>query len=270
MMDKNIYAVEQTNHGHCYRWIFEKESLLKEGIDLSEDETWADFFPIGGSNSSSASIRKLNSEEEAKSFLLGDYNTDSDDPMLVEIAEGIVTIEVNDGCYGSITSRYVELFGIPEERLTVNNCFYVKAEKMIEKIKEKDSAGASGIDYENPFYGTSREMRFSELEELYEKFCGKTQGKKEIFDWMRERIKKASYNHADYGTDFAVNTDTATDIVDEAEAKWKEDCCEWEYNEVEEQFDTSCGVLLNPNESDREVTNFCCCCGKRIKIVEVK
>lgn len=86
----------------------------------------------------------------------------------------------------------------------------------------------------------------------------------EIFDWMREKLNKAQ-NCADW-----IAVSDVKKIITEAEAKLESDCCEWQYNEFEEQWETSCGVLLNPNSHDREVTHYCCSCGKRIKIVEVE
>lgn len=94
---------------------------------------------------------------------------------------------------------------------------------------------------------------------------------KEIFDLMREKIYINNDKAKNFSKDtHVVNKEYVDNIINEAEAKWKEDCCEWEYSEVEEQWETSCGVLLNPNSNDREVTHYCCCCGKPIKIVEVE
>lgn len=42
--------------------------------------------------------------------------------------------------------------------------------------------------------------------------------------------------------------------------------CEWEYDELEEQWQTDCNVLFTIHDSDREITNYCPCCGKRIKV----
>lgn len=44
--------------------------------------------------------------------------------------------------------------------------------------------------------------------------------------------------------------------------------CEWEYDEVEEGWQTSCGTLFKLHEADKECTHFCSCCGKEIKVVE--
>jgi len=119
---KEVYGVEQSNHGHLYRWIFTKEGweeLSKDERPFDEDGTlWIDIgCPIGGSNSSATFIKKLYTLDEVKAFLLGSWKTDLDDPMLVDIAEGIYTIDTDDEYYGSITSRFVELFQIPEEDL---------------------------------------------------------------------------------------------------------------------------------------------------------
>lgn len=166
---RELYGVEQSCHGHCYRWIFDKAGLLSNNIEISGEEVCEDIlFPIGGSNSSATSIKKLNTEEEIKAFLLGDYETDYEDPMLVDIAEGIVTIDVNDNCYGSITSEFVKQFNIPDEELTKENAYLQCATDMIKSIQERDASKCSGIDYENPFYGESRDMRLSELKNIFE------------------------------------------------------------------------------------------------------
>jgi hypothetical protein len=174
-MEREIYGLEQSNHGHLHRWIFTKESLLEQGIDPYDTDCIDIGFPIGGSNSSGTYIRKLNTEEEIKDFLLEEYETEYEDPMLVDIAEGIYTIDMDDEYHGSITTEYVKLFGIPEEELTKENSLLKYAEELINTIKELDTDEDSGIDYENPFYGKSRGMRLSELEDIFEKL-----GKREM------------------------------------------------------------------------------------------
>lgn len=165
---RELYGLEQSNHGHLYRWIFTKESLLEQGVE-PHDGDWRDMlFPIGGSNSSATYITKLNTEEDVRNFLLADYNTDYDDPMLVDIAEGIFTIDTDDDYHGSITSEFVKYFNIPEDELTRENSLMVKAQSLIITIKECDIDGYSGIDHKNPFYGESRYMRLSELEDIYD------------------------------------------------------------------------------------------------------
>jgi hypothetical protein len=128
-MEREIYGLEQSNHGHLHRWIFTKESLLEQGIDPYDTDCIDIGFPIGGSNSSGTYIRKLNTEEEIKDFLLEEYETEYEDPMLVDIAEGIYTIDMDDEYHGSITTEYVKLFGIPEEELTKENSLLKYAEE---------------------------------------------------------------------------------------------------------------------------------------------
>lgn len=171
---REIYGVEQSNHGHCYRWIFTKESILEQ-TDLTEDEINDEScidacWPIGGSNSSATFIQRINTEEEVKNFLLASYDTDYDDPMLVDIAEGIVTINTDDDYHGSITSEFVKLFNIPKDELTWENGYWDYAYEMIKEIEKNDTLKCSGIDYDNPFYGESNDMRLSELEDIFEKF----------------------------------------------------------------------------------------------------
>ena len=57
---------------------------------------------------------------------------------------------------------------------------------------------------------------------------------KEIFDWLREQIKESMVEliplavprtERSYGKELAFTRSLA--IVDEAEAKWEKDCCEW-------------------------------------------
>jgi hypothetical protein len=83
-------------------------------------------------------------------------------------------------------------------------------------------------------------------------------------------MQKAEYNHTYFGTDFAVNTERAIEIIDEAEAKWEADCCEWKYDEEEDYYETSCGHLQiimggTPTENGYR---FCPYCGRKIAEVE--
>ena len=169
-MERELYGVEQAHHGHLYRWIFTREGLAEWDIEPFSGETEDIGFPIGGSNSSATYMVRLNTEEEVKNFLLADYDTDYEDPMLVDIAEGIYTIDTDDEYHGAITSEFVKLFGISADELTSDNSLYATACELIDAIREYDIDKCSGIDYENPFYGESRDMRLSELEEILEKF----------------------------------------------------------------------------------------------------
>ena len=172
-MINKIYGVEQSNHGHLYRWIFTEEGLLKWNVEPFHNEVEDILFPIGGSNSSATYMVKLDTEEQVKEFLLSDYDTDYDDPMLVDIAEGIITIDTDDDYHGSITSEYVKLFDIPEDKLTIENSLIFHTQMLIDEIKKHDVDKCSGIDYNNPFYGDSSDMRLSELEEIHDKLVSK-------------------------------------------------------------------------------------------------
>lgn len=162
-----IYGVEQSNHGHNYRWIFDKATLEAQGIDLSgaKEGICEDIlFPIGGGNSSATYIVELDNTEKIKDFLLSEYYTDLDDPMLVDIAEGICTIDMEND---SITKQYVKEFQIPDEMLTRDNGYLKDAESMIQALQEQGID--CDLDYENPFYGSSKDMRLSELQDLYDR-----------------------------------------------------------------------------------------------------
>lgn len=109
---------------------------------------------------------------------------------------------------------------------------------------------------------------------------------KQIFDWLREQCKDRSEScyksylklksDEDYGCSFAYAH--AVDLINEAEAKWKSDFCEW-------RFEKNTGLVWHcENECEsynisyqRELKTFleefeCKCphCGKPIKISEVE
>ncbi len=115
---------------------------------------------------------------------------------------------------------------------------------------------------------------------------------KEIFDWLREQFdsnkeesqtrmyrlidedmgNRCVYSEIDVEEFATCRWIEAISLLDEAEAKWKEDCCEW----------TKVRFLLYPKcrNTDDNCDNsygedaigfkFCPECGKRIKIVEVE
>ena len=165
---REVYGVEQSNYGHCYRWIFEKSEISKHITEFDENECNSIDcgFPIGGSNSSSTYIVKLNDLDEINDFLLDDYKTDIENPTLIDIAEGVCTISTDDN---SITSFFVKLFNIDDEDLTRDNYYWDIALKMVKTIEKFDTLKNSGIDYEDAFYGKSKYMRLSELEALFKK-----------------------------------------------------------------------------------------------------
>ena len=175
-----VYGVEQSCHGHNYRWIFDKQTLLNQGIDLPNTKGGICediLFPIGGSNSSATWIVELDSDNAIKDFLLSDYYTEFEDPMLIDIAEGSNTISCEDG---SITGYYIKKLAIPEEKLTRDNGYLAEVQDMICFLKEKDAN--CDLDYENPFYGNSRDMRLSALRDLYNEYTKSELDKQEERD----------------------------------------------------------------------------------------
>ena len=167
----DIYGVEQSVHGHNHRFIYTGTDLrgcinlpfIIKGHDFYEDIS----FPFGGSNCSSTHLVKLESLNEVKDFLLADYKTDYNDPCLIDIAEGVCTIDTSlDN--SSITNKVVILLHIPQNELTKDNVLLAPAKQMLQELKDADTDYE--IDFNNPFYGTSRNMRFSDLTALYEAY----------------------------------------------------------------------------------------------------
>lgn len=89
---------------------------------------------------------------------------------------------------------------------------------------------------------------------------------KQIFNWLREQIaEKAGIS----STDEVSTLCWVADRLNEAEAKWEADCCEWKRLAIGNSvWKTSCGkqrtIILNGDET------YCPYCGKRIKISEVE
>ena len=168
------YGISQYCHGHEYRWIFTEDAIRDAGfqvvniLDLDgEDIHW----PIGGSNSSATWMQELKDDDEVKAFLTGEADgPDLEDPMLVDIAEYLLTVDTD---YGSCTQDYLDKFGLKAEDLTqYDDCSkrQATAESMIKDLK---AAGYEDFDYEKPFYGKNEEMTYSELEELHTQVVGK-------------------------------------------------------------------------------------------------
>ena len=98
---------------------------------------------------------------------------------------------------------------------------------------------------------------------------------KQIFDWLRAQIKYKSYTAWNGDTKAEIRlmlTEKAEEIINEAEAKWEADCCEWKPTLLHNQAMLSnCFVKFdNLKKQDVECFKFCPYCGKPIKIVEVK
>lgn len=188
---KKLYGTEQSSHGHCYRGIFTREALLKNGIGEEIKDSSVDiFFPFGGSNVSATSFVELEDDEAVKEFLLSDYKTDYEDPTLVDIAEGIITIYADED---SITEEYIKKFKITET--TRCNKMQDEAEVMIRYVKESSADSAKyGIDFDNPFYGASKNMRYSELCHIFKKclqyeFANAIENQKDELDFYMELLE---------------------------------------------------------------------------------
>lgn len=157
-------------HGHEYRWIYDGATLVKELNLLSEDEIEKQsdselYFPIGRSNCSTTWILELDSDEKAKHFLTdGGDGPDSEESMLVDIAEYMLTISTDDG---SCTQMFLDKFGLKASTLFDDKYETMEeANRMIEALKE---TGYEDFDYEDPFYGKNRDMTIQELRDLYKK-----------------------------------------------------------------------------------------------------
>ena len=88
---------------------------------------------------------------------------------------------------------------------------------------------------------------------------------RQIFDWLRNEICKGSecINERYYTT--VVHS---LSCVNEAEAKWETECCEWKREEsYPYRHLTNCGRMITHKHKEAK---FCCFCGKPIKISEVE
>ena len=98
---------------------------------------------------------------------------------------------------------------------------------------------------------------------------------KKIFDWMRKEVlDEALIDGEMHSTeDVYLSLHDIAEIINEAEAKWEADCCEWEHSVGSEtkypHHKTSCGVIEHKGIIDSRI-KFCPFCGKRIKISEVE
>lgn len=95
---------------------------------------------------------------------------------------------------------------------------------------------------------------------------------KQVFDWLREQMGKIIgevHSPADVVWNNAVKM--CISKIDEAEAKWEAEVCEWKPNKG------WTGMIISPHEphsalwtADLKLYPYCNHCGKRIKISEVE
>lgn len=90
---------------------------------------------------------------------------------------------------------------------------------------------------------------------------------KQTFDQLRGAILDKAFKVYD-GT-IAVDIHDVGELINEAEAKWEADCCEWEHKEHYVNCFCKChGIMV---EHDWAIGfKFCPYCGKPIKISEVE
>lgn len=174
MAKEKYWCLEQSECGHIYRFVY-TETELKEAMeeyclddkiyDNLQDKDVEDIgFPEGGSNSSATYFVECPTEEDVVAFLKSDVEVDYDDPPLIALMEGMMTIVTDMGDMGS-GKYFVEKYQLDEEprydpRLE-------DSKNMINKLKE---LGYEDFDFENPFYGKNRDMRYSELSEIFEEY----------------------------------------------------------------------------------------------------
>ena len=153
-----LYGVSQLNHGHEYRWIFQKNILsqhIYNGGTVPDEDCIDCGFPIGGGNSSATWLKKLADENAAREFLLAPCEgPDVEDPLLIDIGEYILSV---DDEYDSCTSSVIT-YPVPDQYDRRRDAVVAMAEKLAEFGKD---------GWENPFHGDYRSMRFSELECIY-------------------------------------------------------------------------------------------------------
>ena len=88
---------------------------------------------------------------------------------------------------------------------------------------------------------------------------------KQIFDWLRRAILDKAFKIYD-GT-IAVDIHDVGELINEAEAKWEAEVCEWEHEDYiyYDHFQCDCGEFFTTMSYIGDF-RFCPYCGKPIKI----
>lgn len=92
---------------------------------------------------------------------------------------------------------------------------------------------------------------------------------KQIFNWLREQMRKHIYT--DFTETDSIEFLTAISLIDEAEAKWETDFCQYKPRKAYKVgycYTTMCGKERT-HTLGRE-SKYCEYCGKPIKISEVE
>lgn len=98
---------------------------------------------------------------------------------------------------------------------------------------------------------------------------------KQIFDWLREQMRERikayrTLDTTETAVDVAIKeTERFVEYINEAEAKWEAEVCEWKECEWDEKQIKS---IKHPQAMTlyKPVFRHCPYCGKRIKILEVE
>ena len=162
-------GVSQSCHGHEYRYIFDEDTLSKNiynGGAVPDEDCNDCLYPIGGSNSSATFIQYLPDDDSIKAFLTGTADgPDSEDPTLVDIGEYILSVaNDSDDCTDVFMQRF-NLSYSALEQFDDSNYHRANVEKMARFLQSKNY---TDFDWNNPFYGKNRGMRYSELCDLCE------------------------------------------------------------------------------------------------------
>lgn len=156
-----MIGVSQNRYGHEMRWIFSDAEVYEQvfsplGYDGVPDDIVFDcHWPYGGSNSSATYFKKLKTDEEALAFLKAPAEADYDDPELIDLAEFYLTIETD--C-DSITQKVLDKFNLSADDLGQVDPRYKEIQMLI-----VNNSKLAAIDYSNPFYGKSKNLRYSQL-----------------------------------------------------------------------------------------------------------
>ena len=109
------------------------------------------------------------------------------------------------------------------------------------------------------------EKLIEQLEKLQEKYKGIRENTHCIVTETSEcdSCKADSYLYARLKC-----VDEVKEIVNQLAEEHNNDFCEWEYDDFEYGWQTSCGTTFSLCDSDKEITHYCPYCGKKIKVVE--
>ena len=181
-MNKNTvyYGFTQLSHGADHIYIYTEDQILQEfakrGIDpavLPKDDktTELDFFPVGGSNSATSVITRLEGDESIKEYLQQKaLGPDFSDPTLVDLAEYYWGLQTDEGCLQELLDR----LGLDQDTLEHDAMEDINNE--IAMIC--DTLGITSKDFYEDYFRDFRRSDvyfINEIEDLVRKMSGLTQ-----------------------------------------------------------------------------------------------